>query len=138
MFYYDLYLQAKNDYNILINWDNIYDCNRIWHCLHNPKIKIMVSKQIITIDKCSMSVDRLKYICNKFNISILIIDHYGSYELYNNGCMHVYILYRYTDTSYKLIKFLYNNKLCSYIDKNNYKYILDRITWTGVGRYYNK
>jgi hypothetical protein len=81
----------------------------------------------------------LKDISNKFKITILIINHYGSYELYNSGEI-VIMFYKYNDIQYRHIGLLRNKHIYKYIHKNSYDYelILERLSFTGVGIYYKK
>lgn len=136
-----LYLNYKNSYDILNEWENIINVNNIWKRLNTNDI--MVSRRYIVllelfsaifnnilrttywninhISKHLDTKDILKDISDKFKITILILNHDGSYNTYTGGQI-VVMLYRYNDNNYKHIGLIRNNHIYRYIYMNSYDY----------------
>ena len=153
---YKIYLKSKNDYKIINEWSNIIDINNIWKCIDNHEIVVsnknidiltitsdifcdIMKNQFWTVSNISRYIDTintnsiLRGISNRYKITILVINHNGSYKLYDSGEI-VIMLYRYNDVRYRQIGLLRNGHVYRYIHKHSYDYehILERVLYTGV------
>lgn len=160
MSYYNDYKNSKNNYNIITEWTNITQLNNIWKCIDNSEIVVFNKninilnifanifcdimknsywnvKKISEIINTDNNDSILRDISNKFQITILIINHYGSYKLYDSGEI-VIMIYRYNDVQYRPIGILRNRHIYRYIHKNSYdyEYMLERLSYTGVEIWY--